>query len=64
MVFDPRHLDQASMHARCVQLLENSAPIKSALQQRLPEVLALAHTNFAATRPRRGCVQNAESVAD
>jgi polysaccharide pyruvyl transferase WcaK-like protein len=52
MICDPQRFDGAELSARCVQLLENVVGYRTALRQRLPEVLALARANFAAAQPR------------
>jgi hypothetical protein len=49
MVFDPHAFDLDGMYACCVRLLEDAVAVKAALRHGLPEVLALAHVNFAAT---------------
>lgn len=52
MVFDPHTFDLDAMYACCVRLLEDAVAVKAALRQGLPEVMALAHVNFAATPAR------------
>jgi polysaccharide pyruvyl transferase WcaK-like protein len=64
MVFAPQPFDLAAMYACCVHLLEDATGVKAALRQRLPEVLALAHVNFAATPPRQRSGPNGEYAVD
>jgi len=64
MVFAPQPFDLAAMYACCVRLLEDAPGVKTALRKRLPEVLALAHANFAATLPRQRSRPNGEPAVD
>ena len=64
MVFDPRSFDEAALYAGCVRLLESAPSVKAALRRRLPDVVALAHANFAAIQPRRHAGTNRDSAAD
>jgi polysaccharide pyruvyl transferase WcaK-like protein/glycosyltransferase involved in cell wall biosynthesis len=64
MAFDPQSFDLDAMYACCARLLEDTAAVKAALRQRLPEVLALAQVNFAATLPRQRSTPSGQSAAD
>jgi len=63
MAFGPRSFDHAAMYACCVGLLENAGGVKAALRQCLPDVLALAHANFATIHARPHAGENSESAA-